>query len=135
MMHMCGCCVDFLPRLIESGLDVYDVVQPTTPEMDVAALKVRFGEKLTFCGTVCVQTTLAWGTVEEVEAEVDRRLDIFPRGGLFLGPTHAVQAGSPLENTLAMYRRAGSLCEQVDESILSIETGDEPGKINMSKLF
>jgi len=135
MMHMCGCCVDFLPRLIELGLDVYDVVQPTTPEMDIAALEERFGEKLTFCGTVCVQTTLAWGAVEEVEAEVDRRLELFPDGGLFLGPTHAVQAGSPLENTLAMYRRAGSLCERIDESILSIETGDEPGKINMSKLF
>ncbi len=135
MMHMCGCCVDFLPRLIELGLDVYDVVQPTTPEMEIALLKERFGEKLTFCGTVCVQSTLAFGTVEEVEAEVDRRLDLFPDGGLFLGPTHAVQAGSPLENTLAMYRRAGSLCEKIDESILSIETGDEPGKINMSKLF
>ncbi len=135
MMHMCGCCVEFLPRLIELGLDVYDVVQPTTPEMEIALLKERFGDKLTFCGTVCVQSTLAFGTVEEVEAEVDRRLDLFPDGGLFLGPTHAVQAGSPLENTLAMYRRAGSLCEKIDESILSIETGDEPGKINMSKLF
>ena len=135
MMHMCGCCAAFLPLLIELGLDVYDVVQPTTPEMDIAALQSRFGEKLTFCGTVCVQTTLARAAVREVEAEVDRRLDLFPDGGLFLGPTHAVQAGSPLDNTLAMYRRAGSLCEQIDESILSIETGDEPGKINMSKLF
>jgi len=135
MMHMCGCCVEFLPRLIELGLDVYDVVQPTTPEMDIAALQSRFGDKLTFCGTVCVQTTLARGTVQEVEAQVDRRLDLFSDGGLFLGPTHAVQVGSPLANTLAMYRRAGSLCEQIDESILSIEMGDEPGRINLSKLF
>ncbi len=135
MMHMCGCCVEFLPRLIELGLDVYDVVQPTTPEMEIAPLKERFGDKLTFCGTICVQSTLAFGTVQEVEAEVDRRLDLFPDGGLFLGPTHAVQAGSPLENTLAMYGRAGSLCEKIDESILSIDTGGDTGEINMSKLF
>jgi len=43
---------------------------------------------------------------------------------------------SPLENTLTMYRTAGSLCEEVDESILSIGSEDEqPGKINLAKLF
>jgi len=136
MMHMCGCCEAFLPRLIELGLDVYDVVQPTTPKMDIAALKKRFGEKLTFCGSVCVQSTLAWGTVLDVEREVRRRLELFPEGGLFLGPTHAVQVGSPLENTLAMYRTAGSLREAIDESILSIEADENAvDEIDMSKLF
>ena len=118
MMHMCGCVERFLPRLIELGLDVYDVVQPTTPQMDIAVLQERFGDRLTFCGSVCVQTTLAWGTVEDVEREVRRRLDLFPAGGLFLGPTHAIQVGSPLENILALYRTAGSLTENIDESIL-----------------
>ncbi len=136
MMHMCGCCVDFLPRLIELGLDVYDVVQPTTAEMDIGVLKQRFGDRLTFCGTVCVQSTLAWGSVAEVEGEVARRLELFGDGGLFLGPTHAVQVGSPLENVLAMYRQAGSLCEVVDDSIRAIrQEHGEPDKINMSKLF
>ena len=35
MMHMCGCVEAFLGRLIELGLDIQDVVQPTTPEMDI----------------------------------------------------------------------------------------------------
>lgn len=136
MMHMCGCVEKFLPRLIEIGLDVYDVVQPTTPAMDITVLQGRFGDKLTFCGSICVQTTLAWGTPEDVEREVRRRLILFPKGGLFLGPTHAVQAGSPLENILAMYRTAGSLFETIDESILSAgSASDEPGKINLAKLF
>jgi len=136
MMHMCGCCERFLPRLIDLGLDVYDVVQPTTPEMDIENLQVRFGDRLAFCGTVCVQTTLAWGSVREVEGEVVRRLRLFPNGGLFLGPTHAVQVGSPLENVLAMYRTAGSLCEDIDASILALGQDDEGfGKINLSKLF
>ena len=136
MLHMCGCCEAFLPRLIEMGLDVYDVVQPTTPSMDIGILKERFGEKLTFCGSVCVQTALAWGTPEDVQREVNRRLELFPDGGLFLGPTHAVQAGSPLENTLAMYRTAGSLTEEIDDSILSIEADEDAvDEIDMSKLF
>jgi len=136
MMHMCGCVERFLPRLIELGLDVYDVVQPTTPAMDIAVLQERFGDRLCFCGSVCVQTTLAWGTPQDVEREVRRRLELFPRGGLFLGPTHAIQVGSPLENVLALYRTAGSLRETIDDSILSLGTeADTTGKINLAKLF
>ena len=136
MMHMCGCCEAFLPRLIELGLDVYDVVQPTTPSMDIAVLQQRFGDRLCFCGSVCVQTTLAWGRPEDVQREVLRRLQLFPRGGLFLGPTHAVQVGSPLENILALYRTAGSLAETIDESILYLGSDrDATDRINLAKLF
>ena len=135
MMHMCGCVEAFLPRLIELGLDVQDVVQPTTPEMDIGYLQSHYGETLTFCGTVCVQTTMAWGSVADVEREVQRRRELFPKGGLFLGPTHAIQVGSPMANILALYRTAGSLTETIDEGILGASSGSDPGKINMSKLF
>ena len=135
IMHICGCTEKFLPRLIELGLDVYDVVQPTTPQMDIAKLAKRFGDRLTFCGSVCVQTTLAWGTADDVKQEVQRRLALFPQGGLFLGPTHAIQVGSPLENILMLYQTAGSLAKDVDESILGVAESAEPDKINMSKLF
>jgi uroporphyrinogen decarboxylase len=135
MMHMCGCVEAFLPRLIELGLDVYDVVQPTTPRSDIAALKERFGRTLRYCGTVCVQSTLAFGSPADVEREVKRRLELFQEGGLFLGPTHAIQVGSPLENILALYRTAGSLRE-VDEEILACGSDSKPAeKVNMSKLF
>jgi len=136
MMHICGTVEKFLSRLIELGLDVYDVVQPTTPAQDIAELKKNFGDKLTFCGSVCVQTTLAWETPQDVEKEVTRRLELFSDGGLFLGPTHAIQVGSPLENILTMYRTADSLTEKIDDSILSIK-GDEDAtdQIDMSKLF
>lgn len=68
--------------------------------------------------------------------EVRRRLDLFGDGGLFLGPTHAIQLGSPIENALAMYRAAGSLREEIDESILSIEADEDAvDKIDMEKLY
>jgi len=135
MMHMCGCVRAFLPRMIELGLDVYDVVQPTTPEMDIAVLQKDFGDNLTFCGSVCVQTTMAFGSAGDVAREVERRKSLFPVGGLFLGPTHAIQVGSPLENIIALYKTAGSLAEDVDDSILSVRDGKKAGEINMSKLF
>jgi uroporphyrinogen decarboxylase len=135
MMHMCGCVRAFLPRLIELGLDVYDVVQPTIPEMDIAVLKNDFGHNLTFCGSICVQSTLAFGSVDDVVNEVERRKRLFPEGGLFLGPSHAIQVGTPVENIIALYKTAGSLTEEMDESILAIKDGKVAGEINMSKLF
>lgn len=135
MMHMCGCVRAFLPRLIELGLDVYDVVQPTTPEMDIAVLQKDFSEKLNFCGSVCVQSTLAFRKEKDVIDEVERRLKLFEKGGLFLGPSHAIQVGTPIENILALYKTAGSLVEEVDESILNLSEGKNADEINMSKLF
>jgi uroporphyrinogen decarboxylase len=135
MLHMCGCVVKFLPRLIELGLDIEDVTQPTTPEMDIAALCENFGDRLNFCGSMCVQSTLPFGTRADVENEVRRRIAIFPKGGLFLGPTHAIQVRTPMENILAMYRTAGSLRETIDDSILAIQDGFGLGKTTMSRLF
>jgi uroporphyrinogen decarboxylase len=134
MMHMCGCVRAFLPRLIELGLDVYDVVQPTTPEMDIAVLQNDFGKGIFYCGSICVQSTLAFGSVDDVVKEVERRKQLFSQGGLFLGPSHAIQVGTPLENIIAMYKTAGSLSE-VNETILSIETEKNDDEVNMSKLF
>lgn len=136
MMHMCGCVESFLPRLIELGLDIEDVVQPTTPKMDIAYLQEHYGTQLHFCGSMCVQSTLPRGTEEDVTREVTRRLQLFPNGGLFLGPTHAIQVGTPVANVVAMYRAAGSLLEHIDDSIHSIQADpDAVDKIDMSKLF
>lgn len=136
LMHMCGCVVSFLPRLIELGLDIQDVVQPTTPEMDIAYLQAHYGDRLNFCGSMCVQTVLPFGTVDEIEREVQRRLKLFPQGGLFLGPTHAIQVGTPIENILAMYRAAGSLGEAHATDTSSIHKGIEKGeKVDPFKLF
>jgi uroporphyrinogen decarboxylase len=82
-----------------------------------------------------VQTTLAFGTENDVSREVERRKKLFPAGGLFLGPTHAIQVGTPLENILTLYRTAGSLTEKVPDDILAIQDGTSADKINMSKLF
>lgn len=136
MMHMCGTVDAFLPRLIELGLDIQDVVQPTVPKMDIAYLKEKFGHRLVFQGSMDVQKEIAFGTPEEVKREVRRRLDLFPAGGLFLGPSHAIQPGSPINNILAMYKEAGSLAEKIDDSILSIRNYEEKeNTVNLAKLF
>jgi len=134
MMHMCGTVWPFLDRLIEIGLDVYDVVQPTTPENSIGELARIFGDRIIFQGSMDVQKELAWGTAEEVRREVQKRLELFPEGGLILGPSHAAQPGSPLENILAMYSEAGSLMKEIPDWVYKIR-GQDSTELNMSKLF
>jgi len=111
LMHSCGSVRAFLPTLIDLGLDVLDVVQVAAEGMELDGLKRDFGSSLGFSGTMCVQTILPFGTVAEVIDETKRRIELFAEGGLILGPTHAIQPLTPLENVLAMYRMAGSLAE------------------------
>jgi uroporphyrinogen decarboxylase len=109
LMHSCGSVRAFIPRLLEIGLDILDVVQVAAEGMALDGLQRDFGRDLTFSGTMCVQTILPFGVVEDVVRETNWRLEAFAEGGLILGPTHAIQIFTPLDNILAMYRTAGSL--------------------------
>ena len=109
MMHACGSVRGLIGRLIELGLDVLDVVQVSATGMGIVDLARSYRDRLSFCGSVCVQTTLPFGSTADVRREVELRKDLFADGGLILGPTHAIQVGTPLANVVAMYESAGSL--------------------------
>jgi len=106
MMHSCGSTRNFIPRLIELGLDVLDVVQPGAEGMVLHELRDEYAGKLCFAGTMDVQTVLPFGSTEDVIREVALRWDLFKDGGLILGPTHQIQGDTPIENILAMYHAA-----------------------------
>ena len=102
--HCCGAIEPLLPHLIEAGFDIMNPVQITAAGMDPATLKQKYGEKLTFWGGgVSTQTTLPFGTPDQVREEVKRNVGIFGEGGGFVFNTiHNVQANVPVENFLAM---------------------------------
>ena len=109
MMHCCGSPHRLLPRLIGLGLDILDVVQVSAENMDVRSLAGEFGGKLAFCGTMDVQGFMPSATVDEVRREVALRQELFPDGGLIIGPSHNIQVDTPLENIVSLYEAAGSL--------------------------
>jgi len=75
--------------------------------MEPEKLKRDFGDKLCFHGAVDVQQTLPYGTSKDVRAEVRQRIATLGKGGGYiLCSTHNIQAGTPLENILAMYDEA-----------------------------
>jgi uroporphyrinogen decarboxylase len=107
MFHSCGGIRPIIPDLIEIGLQILDPVQPLAAGMDSAQLKQEFGAHLTFHGGVDEQHTLPFGSEQEVEEEVRRRIQAFgPGGGYILAPSHYVQADTPPANVVAMCRAA-----------------------------
>jgi uroporphyrinogen decarboxylase len=93
--------------LIEAGIDILNPVQPEC--MDPAAVKLKYGERLAFWGTVSVQQTMPFGTPEEVRAEVRARIrSVGKSGGLILAPAHVLGPETPWENIVAFFEAADS---------------------------
>jgi uroporphyrinogen decarboxylase len=93
--------------LIDARIDVLQALQFSAKGMAPAVLKQCFGDRLCFEGGVSVQTTLPFGTPEDVRAEVENVIAVLGAGGGYiLGPSHAIQAGTPPENIVAMFDAA-----------------------------
>jgi uroporphyrinogen decarboxylase len=105
--HTDGSVMDAVEGLIDMGIDVLQALQFSAENMDPARLKDGFGDRLSFAGGVSVQTTLPFGTAEEVREEVRQRIRVLgEEGGYILGPSHYIQAGTPPENIVAMFETA-----------------------------
>jgi len=103
--HCDGYFEPIIPELIEIGLDVLNPVQPLA--MDPAEIKRKYGDNLSFWGTVDTQHTFPFGSPQDVEDEVRERLrTVAPDGGLILCSSHRIQPDVPLENIRAFYRAA-----------------------------
>jgi uroporphyrinogen-III decarboxylase len=97
--------------LVEAGLDALNPVQTSATGMDPRWLKATFGQRLTFWGGgVETQSTLPFGTPDQVRAEVAERVRLFaPGGGFVFCPIHNIQPNTPPENILAAYETARSV--------------------------
>jgi len=99
--HSCGYVLPFLDDLIEIGIDILNPVQPECMPFETVLGKVR--GRMSFWGTIGTQTTLPFGTPEDVRQEVWKNLRLCgPGGGLVIAPTHLVEPEVPWENLLAM---------------------------------
>jgi uroporphyrinogen decarboxylase len=100
--HSCGKVTEFIDDLAEIGVDILNPVQVAAIG-DTAALKARFGDKMVFWGGIDTQRVLPYGSVEDVEAEVRRRIrELGPGGGYVVASVHNMQPDIPPENIVAM---------------------------------
>lgn len=99
--HVCGNVADIMPDLIEIGLDVLQSVQPEA--MNPYELKRKWGKHITFWGGLDSQSTIPFGTPEQIRAEVKRLCtEMAKGGGYILGPAKPLQPGTPIENAVAV---------------------------------
>ena len=110
-LHSCGEISEFIPDLIEAGVDIINPVQTNTAGMEPERLKREFGRDLVFWGGgVDTQHVLPNGKPREVRREVRRNSEILMKdGGFVFAQVHNILAGVPPENIVAMYEEVNRL--------------------------
>jgi uroporphyrinogen decarboxylase len=106
--HTCGSVMEYIPDLLDNGIDIINPVQTSCEGMDPAVLKSKFGDKLSFWGGgIDTQHVLPLAPPDEIREHVRRNLEIFkPNGGYVFNNVHNIQAGVPARNITALFEAA-----------------------------
>jgi len=98
--HSCGYITSFIDGLIKSGIDILNPIQPEC--MDFNEIYDKYGDRISFWGTIGTQQLLPYGTAEEVYETTIERLEKCKGTGIIIGPTHVVEPEVPWDNLLAL---------------------------------
>jgi len=100
--HSDGYIEQIIADLIEVGVTILNPVQPEC--MDPAKIKRQYGDRLAFWGTIGTQSTMPFGTADDVRVCVKERIEtVGYDGGLVIAPTHVLEPEVPWENIVAMF--------------------------------
>ena len=103
--HSCGSVVKFLPSFIEAGFDILNPVQCSATGMDPAAVESELWRQPRFLGRRGghAEGDAVWHSGGSTRTGFAAMRDIFaPGGGFVFNGIHNIQAGSPIENIVAM---------------------------------
>ena len=102
--HSDGNVLAIIEDLMAAGVTILNPVQPEC--MDPAQVRESY-PRLTLHGTIGTQSTMPWGTPQEVTRVVRERMETCGREGrLILGPTHVLEPEVPIENFEAYVQAA-----------------------------
>ncbi len=106
IFHSDGAITEYIPELIDAGVNILNPVQLGTANMTPEYLKREFGNYLTFWGgAVDPQHVLPQKSEMEVFNYAKKCVKIFKSGGGFVfTQPHNIQAGTPPENVVSLYR-------------------------------
>lgn len=98
--HSDGNIWGIIPELIEIGVTILNPVQPEC--VDIVEVKKEYGKHIVLDGTIGTQTTMPFGSADEVrETIASRKKELGYDGALILSPTHVLEPEVPIENVLA----------------------------------
>ena len=95
--HSDGNIEAIIPELIEIGVTILNPVQPEC--MDVLKIKRDYEQQLVLDGAIGTQTTMPFGSPDDVRAVVRERIETLGYDGAYIGsPTHVLEPEVPIEN-------------------------------------
>jgi uroporphyrinogen decarboxylase len=101
--HSDGNVEEIIPELIDIGVTILNPCQPEC--MDLTAIKQKYGKNIVFDGTIGTQTTLPFGTTDDVYNEVKRvKKEYGYDGGIIIAPSHKIEPEVTVENVLAFLK-------------------------------
>lgn len=103
-MHTDGNINAVMDDIVACGFDGLQSLQPSA-QMDIRAIKEKYGKDLCLMGNVDLNYLLPYGTEEEIDTEV-RALarDLHPGGGWILSTCNTLSRAVPVASARAMYR-------------------------------
>lgn len=105
MLHSDGAITNFLPDIIDLGIDVIHPLEPL-PATDLVTVKETFGKHIAILGGIDISHAMP-GSSEDVVAEARRRVaQLAPGGGYILAPSNHLQADVPPENVVTLFEMA-----------------------------
>ena len=95
--HSCGYITPFIDGLIEAGVEILNPLQPES--MDVEEMYSQYHDRVAFWGSIGTQTTMPFGTPEDVRKAVHDRVRISEdHRGFIIAPTHIIEHEVPWDN-------------------------------------
>lgn len=107
-IHCDGAVEEILPDFIEIGIDILNPVQTSAKGMEPVKIKQKYGKDLCFWGGgVETQSTLPFGTIEDIKQEVLQAIKVLGQdGGYVFATIHNIQADIPPEKIRAVFEAA-----------------------------
>ncbi|MFI5385145.1 MAG: uroporphyrinogen decarboxylase family protein [Fimbriimonadales bacterium] len=103
--HSDGDVRPIIPDLIEIGVQVLNPVQPEC--MPIVPTITEYRDRLAFWGMIGTQTTMPFGTPEDVRNAVSELRDLAEAGArIIVGPTHSIEPDVPWENLEMLVQEA-----------------------------
>lgn len=101
--HIDGNVWSLIPGIIEMGIDVLNPIDPSGGLQDIFEIKKEWGDRITLCGNIDVDSILMNGTPDEVKENVIYHMKILGRGGGYIvASSHDLHKNIPIDNFYAM---------------------------------
>ena len=102
-LHSCGDYSPIIGDMIELGVDLSGLMQPTGGNKNQVELKKKYGDDIAFIGGFDVQRLLPRGQVEQVRNGVCEVMkNLASGGGYIFSPSHYILADVPIQNIFTM---------------------------------